>query len=172
MTMENDQGDGHLRGYISDLVLANLIQSPDIFASVLNECNLASYIPLSGALVMTPSQVFEVPIANPNYFRTLVLRASITPSSPILQFDVIKDLVTALTVSGFPSFDSQIPNLYTPIRNEGILRITNLSSISTPSVSYYVETLQISTQVWEIFRSVLISALNNSLGLKLGQGAL
>lgn len=148
---------------MSDLVLSGLATYPDIFASIINETGLGNFVPLSDAFLMTPGQVNSVLIDNPNYFFTLIFRVHIDPSSEIIRFRLIKDNIPVMNVAGFSEFDALAPNTYTPIRNTGALEFTNLSAISTPSVSYYVETLQIPTNNWVRLRTLLGLQISQAL---------
>lgn len=142
--------------------LASLLTSPEVFASIANEIGLGRFLPISGTVTLTPNQVTEVAIPKPNNFVTLVLTARVVVNLASLQFDLVKDDIPTATYLGFTTVDDAIlPNLYTPIRNSGVLRFTNLSSLSTLSIGYFVEALQIQVQYWNALRYMLGNLLGD-----------
>lgn len=147
-------------------VLSNLLVSPEVFFSVLNETGFGIFKLIEASAVLATGEVLDTPIVNPRGYWTLVLKANVQPSSPIIEFTLIKDLISSVDISGFELFNELVPNFYTPIRNAGIIRITNLSNISTPSFSLYVQTLQIRTDIWTSLRHFMTETLNKTIGLR------
>lgn len=149
----------------TDPLLANLTIDPRVFASILHELSMANFVSLQGSIQLgAGAQPTTVDIKNPPQQLTLVIYTEVQVSSPIIEFQIVKDNVIGFDRSGFNTLNEILPNMYTPVRNIGAIKITNLSNLSTPSISYYLETLQIRRTIWENFRKAMEDTLLADIG--------
>lgn len=145
----------------NDLLLSVLLTNPVEFASIIHETNLGYFNPIQGSVVLTPSQVLRVDIPNPPQFHLLIINIHVAVSSPIINFQLIKDGISVTNLSLFNSIDEPAPDIFTAVYNAGTLQFTNQSSISSPSVVWNVNTLQINTTIWNRLHSSLIRMLRD-----------
>ena len=148
---------------LTDLIFANLLSTPQIYFPASHGMDYGRFLTQSDAFTLAQASTVDVNIVNPEGYVTLLSHARVTANLPIVRFQVIKDGVIDLNDASFDEWNRELPNLYTPFHNSGVIRFINLSTISTPAVYYTLEMCQMTVEHWQMLYNILSGLSHSSM---------